>query len=138
MTPTPVEKLEKLVRGLCVLPREAEWAEFKQDQADANEIGEYLSALSNAAALVGQPCGYVVWGIEDGSHKVVGTQFDPSTAKANGNEDLEGWLNRLLDPRIDFRFCKGTVDGHVVAVLEVPPASSRPVRFSGSAPTARS
>lgn len=133
MATTPAEKLEELVRGLCALPREAEWVEFKQDQADANEIGEYLSALSNAAALLGQPCGYLVWGVEDVTHRIVGTKFDPATTKAKGNEDLEGWLNRMLEPRLDFRFSKGTVDGHAVAVLEVPAASSRPVRFSGEA-----
>lgn len=49
------EYLRDLVRELCRLPREAEWLELKENKAEPQEIGEYLSALSNAAALAGKP-----------------------------------------------------------------------------------
>ena len=45
--------------------REAEWVEFKVDNEKPALIGEYISALANAAALAGKPHGYVVWGVED-------------------------------------------------------------------------
>lgn len=41
-----------LVDRLQGLPRETEWLEFKHNNADAQEIGEYLSALANEAALL--------------------------------------------------------------------------------------
>jgi len=132
MAPMTAVQLVDLVRGLCALPREAEWVEFKQNLTNPDEIGEYLSALSNAAALEGRQNGYLVWGVEDSTHKIVGTKFDPFTAKI-GNEELEGWLNRLSDPPIDFRFTKGEVNGCPVVVLEIPRASTRPVRFKGEA-----
>ena len=38
------EYLEGLLRELCALPHETEWVEFKEDNTDPQEIGEYLSA----------------------------------------------------------------------------------------------
>ena len=46
--------LASLLRELCKLPRETEWVEFKVNNAEPQEIGEYISALANSAALVGQ------------------------------------------------------------------------------------
>jgi len=125
-------QLADLVHGLCALPREPEWAEFKQNQANPDEIGEYLSALANAAALAGRQTGYLVWGVEDGTHRVVGTTFDPFATRI-GNEHLEGWLNRLIEPRLNFTFTLGEVDGCKVVVLEIPRAIAHPVRFKGEA-----
>ena len=44
--------LTSLVRELCAQPRETEWVEFKENDAEPQAIGEYVSALANAAALV--------------------------------------------------------------------------------------
>jgi len=124
--------LAGLVRELCNLPRESEWVEFKVNYSDPQEIGEYLSALSNAAALNGRAFGYLVWGVEDASHEIIGTAFLPSTAK-KGNEPLETWLLRLLTPKIHFRFFELTVDGKPVALLEMGRAFRHPVRFRNEA-----
>jgi len=43
--------LVSLVRELCALPRETEWVEFKVNYAEPRDIGEYISALANAAAV---------------------------------------------------------------------------------------
>lgn len=119
-----------LVRELTRLPRETEWVEFKHNNADPQEIGEYISALANAAALNGKPSAFQVWGIEDGTHAILGTSFDPMAAK-KGNEPLENWLLRLLTPKIDFRFYPVTVDGQSIVVLEIQAAYRHPVSFAG-------
>ena len=119
-----------LVRELRGLPRETEWVEFKVNQRDPRAIGEYVSALANAAALHGKARAYVLWGIENDTHAVVGTKFSPGAAK-KGAEPLETWLLRLLNPRIDFRFREVSVDGRRVALLDVAPAAHRPVAFEG-------
>src|SRR6266545_6243169 len=98
---TPEELCHKLDE-LRALPAETEWTEFKASYANSEDIGEYISALSNAAALLGQPRGYIVWGVENGTHKIIGTTFKPRKQKGAGNEDLEPWLTRLIAPRIDF------------------------------------
>ena len=122
--------LRTLVRELRSLPRETEWVEFKENRAEPEEIGEYISAISNAAALVGKTYGYLVWGVEDGSHDVVGTSFDPRGSKV-GNEELENWLLRQLSPKIDFRFLDVQVGEVRVVILEVDRAWRQPVRFKG-------
>lgn len=122
--------LAGLVRELCKLPRETEWVEFKVNNSDPQEIGEYLSALGNAAALNGKAQGYLVWGIEDAEHSVVGTHFSP-IAEKKGNEPLENWLLRQLTPKIHFRFHEVVVDGLQVVLLEVARAFRHPVRFRG-------
>jgi predicted HTH transcriptional regulator len=104
--------------------------EFKSNSVDPEAIGEYISALSNGAALHRQNQAFMLWGIEDGSHNLLGTSFRPREAKV-GNEELENWLLHLLNPRIDFRIHEGDLSGKHVVLLEIQPASHRPVGFSG-------
>jgi predicted HTH transcriptional regulator len=123
--------LVSLVRELCKLPHETEWAEFKVNNVDPQEIGENISALANSAALTGKAFAYLVWGVEDGGgHSVVGTRFAPRAAKV-GNEELENWLLRLLTPKIQFRFFEVAVDAQPVVVLEIERAFRHPVQFQG-------
>ncbi len=122
--------LDGLVAEFRKLPAETQWLEFKQNNSNPEDIGEYISALGNMAALHGKAAGYVVWGVEDGTHKVVGTTFSPATTK-KGNEDLESWLARLLSPRVHFQFHELTHEGHHIVVLEVPRAPGRPIQFQG-------
>ena len=127
-TDRPSDYLVSLVRELCKLPRETEWVEFKLNNADPQKIGEYLSALANAAALNGKAFAYLVWGVEDETHRIVGTSFSPAATR-KGNEPLETWLLRLLTPKIHFRFHELIVDGVTVVVLEIGRAFRHPVRF---------
>lgn len=124
------EYLCSLVAELCKLPREAGWVEFKENNAKPEDIGEYLSALSNTAALQGQANGYVVWGVKDEDREVVGTTFRPGTSKV-GNEDLENWLTRLLNPKLPFQFHELCHQGKPVVILEIPRAPGRPIQFQG-------
>jgi len=127
-----LEQLQRKLAELRNLPVETEWAEFKHNNADPRMIGEYLSAISNAAALESQAFGYIVWGIEDGTHNVVGTTFKPRLQKGQGNEDLEPWLNKLLAPRINFRIFEfDSEDGLPMVMFEVQAANTAPVAFSG-------
>lgn len=125
------EYLAGLITEFRKLPAETGWLEFKENNDGPEEIGEYLSALSNTAALEGKANAYVVWGIRDGTHEVVGTTFKPAQAK-KGNEDLQSWLLRLLSPRLHFRFHEVDYGGHPVVLLEIPRAFDRPVQFQGT------
>lgn len=118
--------LQKLLR----LPREQSTVEFKSNLNEPKEIGQYLSALANIAALDGHDRAWVVWGVEDRTQKVKGTGFDPFTQKI-GNQSLIMWLQHLTSPRADFTFheCQHP-DGKVV-LLEIHPARSAPVAFEG-------
>ena len=122
------EYLAGLVRELCKLSRETEWVEFKINKAEPEEIGEYISALANSAALNGKAFAYLVWGVEDGNHEVPGTRFSPQATKI-GNEELENWLLRLLSPKIHFRFHELDMDDRHLVILEIGRAFRHPVRF---------
>lgn len=122
--------IRDLVHELRSLPHETDWVEFKVDQRKPHLIGEYISALANAAALHGRPHTYMLWGIEDKAHEVIGTVFSPPDSK-KGNESLETWLLRLLNPRIDFRFDECIIDEKRVVLLEIDRTAQRPVSFDG-------
>ncbi|MDP2604064.1 MAG: putative DNA binding domain-containing protein [Deltaproteobacteria bacterium] len=121
-------KLDQLLR----LDSETEWVEFKRNNDKPEEIGEYLSAISNGAALHGKKFGYIVWGVEAGTHKVVGTTFQPKRRKIGG-EELENWLLRLLTPRIDFTIHAFERSQLPVVLFEIQAANSTPVRFKQEA-----
>ncbi|MFM8173608.1 MAG: helix-turn-helix domain-containing protein, partial [Pirellulaceae bacterium] len=124
-------QLQAKLTELLALPHETEWVEFKQNNSDPQMIGENLSAISNAAALLNQPFGYLVWGLEDGSHRIVGTTFKPRQQKGHGNEDLEPWLHKLLSPRINFRVFEFQADSVPIVLFEVQAANTAPVAFAG-------
>ena len=78
-------ELIKLINTLTKLTQETEWVEFKHNFHSSEEIGERLSALSNSACLCNKPYGYLIFGIDDTTHKVVGTTFKAKSHK-KGNE----------------------------------------------------
>jgi predicted HTH transcriptional regulator len=122
------EYLTGLVHELRKLPRETEWVEFKHNRAKEEEIGEYLSALANSAALLGKVNAYMVWGVNDATHDIIGTAFKPSILKV-GNEELESWLLRFLSPKINFRFHELVIHDNPVVLLEIGAAFRHPVQF---------
>lgn len=123
------EKLINIVNDLVKQPNESEWVEFKLNYHSAEEIGERISALANGACLHNQLCGYLVYGIEDKTHKVKGTTFNIKTAK-KGKEDIESWLINRLDPKIDFRtFCFEYDKNITISLIIIPNAINRPVSF---------
>jgi len=70
------------LKTLCGLPREAATVEFKSNLAQPEEFGQYLSALANSATLEEHSRAWLVWGLDDGSHTVLRTTFDPLARKS--------------------------------------------------------
>lgn len=129
-----IPELNKLVARLVALPKESEIVEFKQNFHSKEEIGKSISALSNSACILKQPFAYLVFGIEDGTRRVVGTDFR-SKEKMVGNEELEVWLLNRLNPRIDvqcFDFVYSEANVHV-ALYKIPATDNIPVKFLNEA-----
>ncbi|MEA4926743.1 MAG: ATP-binding protein [Syntrophomonadaceae bacterium] len=125
-------ELEKLMYELIALPHETEWVEFKLDRYDPQQIGEYISALSNSACLHGKEAGYLIFGIEDESHAVKGTSFEPDKEKI-GNQEIENWLATQLSPRIDFEIIHFIFHEVPIALFRIDPTYNTPVSFKGEA-----
>ncbi len=111
------------------LPKETEWVEFKHDYVLHEEIGEYISALSNSACLHDKKNAYLVYGVENETHNIVGTSFNPN-AKV-GNEELENWLAHLLSPKIDFRIHSFDYNANRIVLFEIDATKCTPVKFQG-------
>ncbi|MBV5340842.1 MAG: putative DNA binding domain-containing protein [Deltaproteobacteria bacterium] len=122
-----------LVDRLRREPYETEWLEFKENWYEPQVIGEYFSALSNGACLAGKNRAYLVFGIDDATHEVVGTSFDPYTVKAKGNQDLLIWLSLGLQPNVGFETHIFDHPGGRVVLFEIGGAWDRPVCFYGTA-----
>lgn len=127
------QELRDLVDYLVSLSNEKEWLEFKVNNSKPEVIGERLSALSNSACLLDEPYGYLVYGIEDKNHEIVGTKFNVKSER-NGNEDLEMWLLNRLNPRIDIEAAEfDYAPGKHISIFRIPAAVNRPVTFLNEA-----
>jgi len=125
-------ELKAIVSDIQASPTECEWVEIKHNNYDPQTIGEYVSALSNGAAYMGQSRGYMAWGLDNDTHKIVGTSFNPKEVKI-GNQELENWIATQLSPRIDFSFREVLFPEGRVVVMLIDSAGNMPVKFKGLA-----
>lgn len=121
------EELKLKIKDLIAHKHEEEWFEFKGNWFEPHALGEYISALSNAATLQGEEYGFFVWGVEDNTHNVAGSDFD--FHQDVKNEPLKHYLARQTEPDIGFEFREVTVEGKRLVVLAVPAAQKMPTAF---------
>ncbi len=126
------ENLESLVRELIKYSTELPWLEFKHDNYKPDMIGQDICALANGAALEERNAAYFIWGIEDTTHRIIGTEYNLQNLK-KGNEELENWLRHLLSQNADFDYETVEVDNHTVGVMTIQPALSQPITFEKNA-----
>ena len=124
--------LKELVEYLRQFPKETDWLEFKTNYYNPDIIGQYISALSNAAALNNVQYGYLIFGIDDETHKIVGTNIVLRNSK-KGNEELEAWITRLLNPKIQFNFYDIDIDKKHIAIIEIKRAEYTITKFESTA-----
>lgn len=123
------QELINLLDRLISLNKENETVEFKKNFHSKEEIGERISAISNSACLMNQPYGYLVYGVENDTHEVVGTTFRAKSHMA-GNEELELWLLNRLSPKIDFLSYEFDYQEDVhISIYKIPAAENVPVKF---------
>ena len=122
-----INTLVAKVNELRAYETEREWFEFKENWFDPKELGEYISAMSNSAAYEGQECAYFIWGVQDETHELIDTKFDPN-CDVKG-EPLKHFLARQLYPDIDFRFEEIYIEEKRVVVLVIPAAKTVPTAF---------
>lgn len=117
-----------LIDDLRKLEAEPSWLEFKVSNSDPDRIGRTVSAISNAARLYDKSHGYMIWGIEDTNHDIVGTAFTPALRK--GNQNIEFWVSSRLSPSLNLSFFEiQHPSGHRLVLLEIPAALSVPTKF---------
>lgn len=126
------ENLEKLVLELVKYPAELPWLEFKHNNYKPLTIGQDISALANGAALEDRHAAYFLWGVDDTTHEIVGTEYNLQNLK-KGDQELENWLRSLLSQNADFEFQPVLINGKRVGVMTIQPAVMQPVAFEKTA-----
>lgn len=125
------KNLKKILEDLLVLPKEPEWAEFKEanQSFDFEKIGKYFSALSNEANIKNQPYGWLIFGVNN-SRRVIGTQYKPTRTDL---DDLKSGIAQHTTNNITFVeiFELNLPEGRVV-MFQIPPAPKGiPVAWKG-------
>ncbi len=115
------EELQQILDEL-VAAGESEVVEFKRAGNDYNtdKIGEYFSALANEANLRGTEAAWLVFGVDDKTRDVVGTDYRKDRARL---DSLKLQINHSTDPRVSFReiHVLDQAGGRVI-LFEIPPA----------------
>lgn len=99
---------------------ENEIVEFKKAETnfDIDELGKYFSALSNEANLRERECGWIVFGVWDKKHQIVGTSFKDSELALN---KLKQDMSQHTTDNLAFRdIVPIEVDGKRVLMFQVP------------------
>jgi ATP-dependent DNA helicase RecG len=74
------QELNKILSEAVTLQAEKQIVEFKEakESYDFGKIGKYFSALSNEANLKGKSCAWLIFGVENTKHRIVGSNYRPN------------------------------------------------------------
>jgi ATP-dependent DNA helicase RecG len=126
------DELKSKLSQLLSLNSESEIVEFKEanNNFDFAKLGKYFSALSNEANLLKKECAWLVFGIEDKSHKIIGSKYREKRV------DLDKLKKEIADKssnHITFLeiYELKMPEGRVV-LFQIPPApQGLPISFDG-------
>lgn len=117
------EELTCLLDMLLRLPAETEVVEFKKAERnfDDRDLGQYFSALSNEANLKGKSSAWLVLGVENKTHEVVGSNYK------NTRPSLDAMKKKIADQTTARHTFADIYDllyknGRRVVMFEIPPA----------------
>ena len=90
-------ELLQILDNLRKLPTETEIVEFKEakNNFDFSDLGKYFSALSNEANLKNRKFAWLVFGIENKRHAIVGSKYRPH------RKDLDSLKKEIADKTIN-------------------------------------
>lgn len=111
---------------------ENEYVEYKEakNNFDFNELGKYFSALSNGANLVNKQYAWLVFGVEDKTHKLVDTNY-----RRNGNlNGLKKDITQSTNDNMTFLdIYDFEINGKRVVMFKIPAAIGIPTTWKGIA-----
>ena len=125
-------QLKGTLNDLRSLDSENEIVEFKEakNNYDFTKLGKYFSALSNEANLCSKPYGWLVFGVKDNDHSIVGTQY---RSERKDLDKLKGEIANKSTNRISFIAIHevNLPEGRVI-LFQIPSAPKGiPIAFDG-------
>ena len=125
-------ELHEILTRLISLPGETEVVEFKKAENGFGdkELGQYFSALSNESNLKALECGWLVFGIENKTHAIIGSNYKRTRVS------LDSMKKRIADQttnRITFEeIYTLKVDRKRVVMFQIPAAPrGMPIAYQG-------
>lgn len=126
------EQLTILLENLLNLPTENEVVEFKRagNGFDTQKLGSYFSALSNEANLKRKDCAWLVFGINDKDHAIVGTNYKPTPQSlCHIKREIAEGINEGITFNDIFEI---VYEGKRVILFQIPPAPlGIPISYKG-------
>jgi predicted HTH transcriptional regulator len=123
----------ELIYSLAGFPNETEWIEFKESNSEPTRIARDISALANSAAYLGKEYAYKIWGLDDETHRLVGTGFRYLKAYGKGSQALSIWLRNALSRNANYEFLSCDFNSMHFEVLRIRAASMQPVFYDKDA-----
>ena len=123
------EELIKILDELLLKP-ENECVEFKraQNNFDIDNLGKYFSALGNEATLKNKQYSWIIFGVDDKTHKLSNTNF----YKDNNFNKVKKQISDNTTDNISFiKIYEVIKDGNRVVMFQVPAASGTPINWKG-------
>ena len=111
---------------------ENEYIEFKEakNNFDFDELGRYFSALSNGANIVGKQYAWLVFGVNDKTHKFVNTNY----RKGRNLNSLKQEIAKYTNDNITFLdIYEFEVDSNRVIMFKIPAAIGIPTTWKNIA-----
>lgn len=121
------EDIEKKLDELIASQFETEVTEFKEakNSFSFDELGQYFSALSNEANLHNKNCAWLIFGIEDKKHKIVGTKYRNNDKELNSlKEEIARQTSENLTFIEIYKCTRKDAEGNDKRILlfQIPPA----------------
>lgn len=124
-----IDELNKILDEL-LLNTENECVEFKkaENNFDIDILGKYFSALGNEATLKNKQYSWIVFGIDDKTHKLTNTNFYSDN---NFNKVKKQIIDNTTDNIGFIEIYEFMRNGKRVIMFQVPAASGTPINWKG-------
>lgn len=126
-----MEEVKNILLSL-IKNNENEYVEYKEakNNFDFNELGKYFSALSNGANLLGKQYAWLIFGVNDKTHKFVNTNY-----RKNGNlNSLKSEITQSTNDNMTFMdIYELEIDNNRVIMFKIPAALGIPTTWKGIA-----
>ena len=124
-----IDELNKILDEL-LLNTENECVEFKkaENNFDIDILGKYFSALGNEATLKNKQYSWIVFGIDDKTHKLTNTNFYSDN---NFNKVKKQITDNTIDNIGFIEIYEFMRNGKRVIMFQVPAASGTPINWKG-------
>ena len=123
------DELNKILDELLLNP-ENECVEFKkaENNFDIDSLGKYFSALGNEANLKNKQYSWIIFGVDDKTHKLTNTNFYSDN---NFNKVKKQISDNTTDNIGFIEIYEFTRDNNRVIMFQVPAASGTPINWKG-------